>query len=293
MAYTKRGRRVAIFDSNQIDISILGFSIEKKYREDFERVWPKTFSTGFTVNYLVEGEGYLLENGQKHSLVPNTLWIGFPNDSRCMKTDAEEPMLVSWFSLNGAKALTWLSRLGFTRETPMLHLPPDNKIRQLFTETPEKCDAYPDFSDLIALSAFYQIFELLSLNTHLQQEEKKKTVQALHVANAVAYINMHYSNADLSIATVAQALCISPKYLTNIFKSVMGVTFSRFLQNKRISAANTLMEQGKTNIREIAYAVGFNSPYYFSTLYKKLNYDSPKKHLNLIQGKRRTPPPKK
>ena len=67
----------------------------------------------------------------------------------------------------------------------------------------------------------------------------------------------------------------------------MGLPFREYLSQKRISMSYVLMEKGMTSISEIAYAVGFSDPLYFSKVFKRYNHISPSEHLK----KMHTPPP--
>ena len=50
-----------------------------------------------------------------------------------------------------------------------------------------------------------------------------------------------------------------------------GLNTSSFIRNVRLKAACRIMEEKGTNVRvsELAYAVGFNDPKYFSSCFKK------------------------
>ena len=53
-------------------------------------------------------------------------------------------------------------------------------------------------------------------------------------------------------------------------KSLTGLSYVSFIRNVRLKAACQIMEEKKNvRISELAYAVGFNDPRYFSTCFKK------------------------
>lgn len=54
-------------------------------------------------------------------------------------------------------------------------------------------------------------------------------------------------------------------------KSLTGLNTSAFIRNIRLKAACRIMEEKGANVRvsELAYAVGFNDPKYFSSCFKK------------------------
>ena len=53
-------------------------------------------------------------------------------------------------------------------------------------------------------------------------------------------------------------------------KSLTGLTYVSFIRNIRMKAACHIMEEKKhVRISELAYAVGYNDPRYFSSIFKK------------------------
>ena len=53
-------------------------------------------------------------------------------------------------------------------------------------------------------------------------------------------------------------------------KSLTGLNYSSFIRNIRMKAACRIMEEKKrVRVSELAYAVGYNDPRYFSVCFKK------------------------
>jgi two-component system response regulator YesN len=64
---------------------------------------------------------------------------------------------------------------------------------------------------------------------------------------------------------------VSRSYLSFLFKHELGVNFSSFLAETRINQAKNLLSQTNMKIYEIAEDVGFDSPYYFSKVFKEVS----------------------
>lgn len=88
------------------------------------------------------------------------------------------------------------------------------------------------------------------------------------VAGAQNYIAKAYGKPDLSLVEVAESLGITPTYLSRLMKQELGLSFNKYLTKTRISQAVKLMGQGLM-LKDIAPRVGYSSPYYFSTAFKK------------------------
>ncbi len=87
--------------------------------------------------------------------------------------------------------------------------------------------------------------------------------------DAVSYIDEHYSDEDISLNTLAEYTNVSPNHFSSIFSQEMGITFIEYLINKRMEKAKELLMTTDKKSFEIAYAVGYKDPHYFSYTFKK------------------------
>jgi two-component system response regulator YesN len=55
-----------------------------------------------------------------------------------------------------------------------------------------------------------------------------------------------------------------------MFSQEVGQTFVEYLTNKRISEAKRMLRQTDKRSSEIAFAVGYKDPHYFSFVFKKV-----------------------
>lgn len=105
-----------------------------------------------------------------------------------------------------------------------------------------------------------------------------------YVEEAISYIHRHYA-AEISQSSIADAIGISPSYLSKQFKEDLGIGFADFLCNYRLDKAKVLLLQtGKSN-KEIAELVGFSDDAYFSRVFKKDTGMTPKEYRKEHQPK--------
>lgn len=96
------------------------------------------------------------------------------------------------------------------------------------------------------------------------------------IRNAREYIDAHYSDPDISLHTVAKEVGFSPSHFSAIFSQETGETFIEYLTKRRVEAAKTMLQDKKNKLHEIAPAIGYNDPHYFSYVFKKNTGMSPK-----------------
>ena len=76
-------------------------------------------------------------------------------------------------------------------------------------------------------------------------------------------------NVDLSVDDIAEAMCMSRSTLFRSMKRIYGINPNEYLRQRRLSYAAELLLQNKYTISDICLLVGFNSPSYFSSCFKK------------------------
>jgi len=72
-----------------------------------------------------------------------------------------------------------------------------------------------------------------------------------------------------NVAYLAEQLCISPRYLSDLLKQETGKTASELIHMFLISEAKNLLRLGEKGVTEIAYHLGFENASYFTQLFKK------------------------
>ncbi len=90
---------------------------------------------------------------------------------------------------------------------------------------------------------------------------RQKTPEPEHpaVKHAIDHINEHYRNANLSLISVADAIGISPGYLSTLFHGQTGIALHDHVRKLRLDSARELMETTHLTLSEIARHTGFST----------------------------------
>ncbi len=102
---------------------------------------------------------------------------------------------------------------------------------------------------------------------------------------AVGYIDGNFQQEEISLNRVAKEVNISPNYLSAVFSQEIGMTFVEYLTAKRMEKARDLLRNSELRSGEIAVAVGYKDPHYFSFLFKKTQGCTPRDY-RLGKGKK-------
>ena len=131
---------------------------------------------------------------------------------------------------------------------------------------------YSNLNHLPAVKAVDVCYKILCRAIELRQEEAGKNETSYfkeYMAEAVAYIEEHLQEEDLSIIATAAHVYLNPVYFGRIFKSTFHMTFKQYLVKKRMDKAKRMLEEGNTSVRTICEEVGISNPSYFSQLFKQ------------------------
>ncbi len=89
------------------------------------------------------------------------------------------------------------------------------------------------------------------------------------VQKCIDYIHAHYAS-PISLASISDEFGISYSYLSYLFVKETKQKMHNYINNVRIDHAKALLRDTDKKIYEIAHAVGYDSPYYFSKIFNKI-----------------------
>jgi ABC-type sugar transport system substrate-binding protein/DNA-binding response OmpR family regulator len=91
-------------------------------------------------------------------------------------------------------------------------------------------------------------------------------------------ITKNVEDPKFSVEDLADKLGVSRVQLYRKVKAIIGINISDHINNVKLEKAAELLKSNNMNISEIAYALGFSSPNYFSTAFKNKFGISPKEY---------------
>ncbi len=153
----------------------------------------------------------------------------------------------------------------------------ENVLNELFSDCPD------NYRSLYLQSTTEQIVDWLKefrnrLSGYMQQH--KKEYRNRIVENVKSYIkeNLH---KKLSLNDVADSFFISSSYLSQLFKKYSDMGFNEYVTYQKITEAKHLLTTGNRKVYEVADMLGFESAFYFSKVFKKVEGISPTEYQNL------------
>ena len=94
-------------------------------------------------------------------------------------------------------------------------------------------------------------------------------------------IKQNLSSPELSVKWLSSQLYMNENYLSRMFRREMNLPLVKFMMQKKMEAAKKYLDDGYTNLQEVARLTGFADPLYFSKCFKKEYGVAPSKYIGV------------
>lgn len=103
------------------------------------------------------------------------------------------------------------------------------------------------------------------------------------VERSIAYM-IENINRPLQVSTLAALVDLSPSHYFALFKQRKGCSPMHYFTRLRMSHACRLLESTSTNVKQVAMAMGYRDPLYFSRVFKAVNNVPPSRYITVRGG---------
>jgi YesN/AraC family two-component response regulator len=145
-----------------------------------------------------------------------------------------------------------------------------NAITEIYKESHAKQLGY----ELAVAMWIKQIMVTLIRNDNLHKLDLQANDQLLRLRPVLEYIDENLDES-LLVERSSQLVNMSYYYFVKFFKKTIGVSFTEFVQMKRIKKAEMLLLTSDLSIIEIGEMIGMQNMSHFYKMFKRLNGHSP------------------
>ncbi|WP_312894782.1 response regulator transcription factor [Paenibacillus eucommiae] len=241
-------------------------SMKEQYRECMKALEAKFF-LGYNCNIKAgEQTDHVLPDATKEHILRLVLEWNHANEYEKKMLEKKVRMFIAH---NGAVSA------GMIKQTIMhwLHLSALS-MSHSHVNMPEIVSAYSERVSVAGtLQELVDIFrEYLDEMIHYMP---KRTMMSKEISEVIRYIDEHYAE-ELTLHELADAVQVSPNYLSSLFKKETGINFADYLLQHRIEKAKELLLGTFCKTYEVAEQTGFANQSYFSRAFKKITGVGPK-----------------
>ncbi len=232
--------------------------------------------------YIAKGKGHFYFDGKEQIITEGNMILYRPNEVQMYYYYAPDKTEAYWVHFTGrhVESILEFYELPETENVFYTGTSPDYQwmYRQMIQEL-QLCRA--NYEELLSLMLRH-IF--IMINRYIVEGRKAGSDIQNEIERATHYFNENY-NKPLNIDEYAESRHMSTCWFIRSFKQILKVTPMQYILSLRMANAQSLLETSEYNISEIAEAVGYDNPLYFSRLFHKHIGVSPTEYRKMRSGK--------
>ncbi len=220
----------------------------------------------YALIYITRGQGTFKTEGERSWRVgPGSIFMLFPDVWHWYVPDQETGWDEYWVGFKGEYPARLVENGFFSPDTPVMEIGLHDSILELYTE----------IFDCARIEAPGCQQVLGSLVTHLLAHVATLTQQhgpdsaSERLVQRAKFLLADNVATHLDISWLSSSLGLGYSRFRQIFKKYTGLSPYQYFLDLKISRAKELLHQGQFSVKEIAYMLSFDDPYYFSHLFKK------------------------
>ncbi len=210
------------------------------------------------------GVGEFLVGGDRHALLPGTLFLARPGALHRIENAQAPGMELFWVSFALEKLGEGVVRRFAESEVVWVAAPRAvSSLWQSLRTVASDPTAEPETVHLTAalLTAIARACGGTAESLPLESDTAQQ---------ALAYIHEHLAQRELSVALVAHALAISPRHLTRRITERVGVGPAAYIERARLDRARTLLLRTDEPLKQLALLVGYPDVHHFTRAFSRV-----------------------
>lgn len=245
-------------------------------------------SLDHVLHYCVEGKGWCEIEGRRWIVPPQTVLLIPAGVPHCYGAVDRDPWSIHWIHFTGRSAGDYLKLLGASGEMPIFHLPCSDEILSAFEAAYQLMNGVHAHSFLVAASGVLaRLLTMANLARHSVNPRSHTAEKNLKNTEIFMRENV---GGRYSLQHFAQLAHMSPHHYCSLFKTRYGFSPIEYFNRLKINKARDLLARTALQVRQISRQLGFDDPYYFSRLFRKVVGVSPSDYRKM-RGHRNASPP--
>ncbi|MDQ0728264.1 AraC family transcriptional regulator [Microbacterium sp. W4I20] len=224
----------------------------------------------------VSGRGTVTIAGEAHVLTASgsiAIAAGAPHS---YEASDDDPWSIWWLHVRGTDAAE-LAVQPLGRQSPVTRLRSMDRVVALFDElvtTLERRLSPPQL--LLASGVAWNLLTRIAADSILPHEGSA-------LERAMRYLEARV-DGNIQVSELAALVGMSPSHLSALFREATGSGPAAFHTSLRMTHARNLLDTTSLSVREIAAAVGYTDPLYFSRHFRRLHGLNPTGYRALHKG---------
>ncbi|MFC3748227.1 helix-turn-helix domain-containing protein [Paenibacillus sp. GCM10012306] len=241
-------------------------------------------SAAYIIIYCVNGEGWYRVQGQKTQLLQKGSAVIIPAGiEHEYASSTEHPWSIYWWHMKGENAADFFSGSDGACEPIPIPVDKSLKIVELFDECYELLQKGYTLHHIIYVSQLACHLAAILKFSQLQPLSSQQQRHKHDIERSVKFMTEHLEE-HLSLKELAAESKLSIPHFTHMFKKATGYSPIDYYLRLKVQLACQHLDLTDHSIKEISHRLGFQDPYYFSRLFKKIMGLSPSQYRSTHKG---------
>ena len=217
--------------------------------------------------YLVEGEGFF--RSAHHALTPikaGDIFLLFPDEWHSYGPQPGSRWKSYWIGFKGKNMDDRVAEGFLSKDKPIYHVGFSSKILELYDSALRAALEEGAYSQQLMAGIVNHLVGLMySLERNIQLNKNHAHVEMIGRARLRIRKTLE---SNFTIQQLAEEMGMSYSNFRKLFKEHTGMAPALYQQDLRLQRAKELLSTTDLSIKEIAYALNFDSPDYFSSKFR-------------------------
>lgn len=160
-------------------------------------------------------------------------------------------------------------------------------LGELFDAGVQEAEQQSDGWEAAVIGNTMQLLTQIKRATDARSAQPMKAEKPELLDRITAYIEKHFASS-ITIKDLSRQFFVSSSTVSHLFKQKLGVSFYRYVTQRRLIAAKTLIENGLL-LEDVAVQTGFSDYSCFYRAFKQEYGISPRQYRNLQEADAKTP----
>jgi AraC-like DNA-binding protein len=245
----------------------------------------RTVAAGRTINeyqivYITRGGGWFSTRGTEYAVQSGSVLAVFPGVRHSYRPDPRTGWDEYWVGFRGNAADELRRSQVHAPERPFFYVGTHGAVLALFQDI---------FAAVEKQEPFYQfragaLILLLLAEIHGRSRKAEQPTESEALVERAKFLMREHARSALSVEAIVGRLGVGEARFSQIFKEYTGLTPYQYFIQLKINEAKRLLDGDRVAVKEVAFSLGFEDPYYFSRLFKKKTGVAPRDWVRVGTG---------
>jgi AraC-like DNA-binding protein len=229
--------------------------------------------------YCVDGQGWYQINNNRYEVTSNEFFILPANTKHAYGSSPDHPWTIYWIHFGGDSLVQFNKTQVVQQHFKPVYIKNNGDILPLFNKIYKTLELGYSIDNLLFANMCLSHF--LALFLYNSRHYTGTTAEKLDCVDSAILFMQEHLVENISLNDLSKQYNYSVSRFSNLFKQKTGYApIDYFLQMKMQKACQQL-DFTTDAIKNIAYSMGFDDPYYFSKRFRTIIGVSPKKYRAL------------